>query len=141
MSLADFIHCQTYFKSEGRDPSITEIRAIDTYWSDHCRHTTFLTHIDKVTFEETEFNQPVKEAYQGYMASRELVYGKSERAVTLMDIAVIGMKEMKKTGQLDDLDESEEINACSIKVPVDINGKKKIGWLCLRMKPIITRLK
>ncbi len=77
MSLADFIHCQTYFKSEGRDPSITEIRAIDTYWSDHCRHTTFLTHIDKVTFEETEFNQPVKKLTKGiwqvenlYMASR-----------------------------------------------------------------------
>ena len=130
MSLADFKHCQTYFKSEERDPSITEIRAIDTYWSDHCRHTTFLTHIDKVTFEETEFNQPVKEAYEGYMASRELVYGRSERAVTLMDIAVIGMKEMKKTGQLDDLDESEEINACSIKVPVDVDGKKE-DWLVM----------
>jgi len=130
MSAADLTFCQTYFKGEKRNPTITEIRAIDTYWSDHCRHTTFLTHIDEVTFEENEMNTPVIDAYKGYLESRDNVYGSTERAVTLMDIAVIGMKEMKKTGELDNLDESEEINACSIKVEVDVDGKPE-DWLIM----------
>lgn len=130
MSKADLLFCQGYFKSEDRSPTITEIRAIDTYWSDHCRHTTFLTHIEDVTFEDATLNQPVKEAYDGYLASRDVVYGETERPQTLMDIAVIGMKELKKTGQLNDLDESEEINACSIKVKAEIDGKQE-DWLVM----------
>lgn len=130
MTKEDLVFCQKYFKTEDRNPTITEIRAIDTYWSDHCRHTTFLTHIDEVTFEEKEMNAPIKEAYKSYLESRDLVYGETERATTLMDIAVIGMKEMKKIGKLDDLDESEEINACSIKVKVEVDGKNE-DWLVM----------
>lgn len=123
MSLADLEFCQQYFKNtEKRDPTITEIRVIDTYWSDHCRHTTFNTVIKDVEFEPGHFTEPVKSAYDQYLNARKSVYGLAPRDICLMDIAVLGMKELKKQGKLSDLDESDEINACSIVVNVDIDG-------------------
>lgn len=133
MSLEDLVFCQTYFRdTEKRDPTITEIRVIDTYWSDHCRHTTFMTEIEDVSFEPGRFTQPIQNAYREYLAARESVYGPKEqdRDVCLMDIAVMGMKELKKRGLLDDLDESGEINACSIVVKADVNGNSQ-EWLVM----------
>ena len=119
MSIDDLEMIRDYFKSEGRVPTITEIKVIDTYWSDHCRHTTFSTAIEDVTIEIGELNNPVMKSYESYLKSREFVYGETDRDETLMDIAVITMKEMRKRGMLDDLDLSEEINACSIKVNIE----------------------
>lgn len=131
MSLEDLLFCQTYFRDvEKRDPTITEIKVIDTYWSDHCRHTTFHTRIEDVSIAKGVFNRPVTKAYEEYLQSRTFVYGEKERDVNLMDIAVIGMKELKKRGLLHDLDESEEINACSIVVPVD-RGQQTEEWLVM----------
>jgi len=131
MSFADLQFCQEYFRNtEKRDPSITEIKVIDTYWSDHCRHTTFFTKIEEVQVEKGSFSQPIQKAYQEYLASRDYVYGSRERDVCLMDIAIIGMKELRKKGMLADLDESDEINACSIVVDVDVNGEKQ-EWLVM----------
>ena len=129
MDHADIKFCQDYFKSEHRDPTITEIRLIDTYWSDHCRHTTFSTHLDEIRIDD----DAVKGAYARYLAAREEVYG-AERAAkrpqTLMDIATIGTKTLKARGLLPELDESEEINACSIHVPAVVNGKEQ-DWLLM----------
>lgn len=119
MSIDDLNLIKNYFKDENREPSITEIKVIDTYWSDHCRHTTFSTAIEEVDIEEGIYTEPVIKAYEAYMKSRDFVYGETDRDETLMDIAVITMKEMKKKGILDDLDISEEINACSIKVNIE----------------------
>ncbi len=119
MSVDDLLMIRDYFKSEERTPTITEIRVIDTYWSDHCRHTTFSTAIEDVTFEIGELNNAAQKSYEAYLKSRDLVYGETDRDETLMDIAVITMKEMRKRGMLDDLDVSEEINACSIKVNIE----------------------
>lgn len=131
MSLEDLEFCQKYFRDdEKRDPTITEIRVIDTYWSDHCRHTTFLTRIQNVDIQEGRFTAPVKEAYESYLQSRKFVYGDKEKDVCLMDIAVMGMRELKKRGLLNDLDESDEVNACSIVVNVDVNGKNE-EWLVM----------
>ncbi|HOM01718.1 MAG TPA: phosphoribosylformylglycinamidine synthase [Acetivibrio sp.] len=131
MSLEDLEFCQKYFRDdEKRNPTVTEIRVIDTYWSDHCRHTTFLTNIENVDIEEGRFTAPIKDAYEKYLESRKLVYGDKEKDICLMDIAVMGMKELKKKGMLKDLDESEEINACSIVVDVDVNGEKE-EWLVM----------
>ena len=131
MDLDDLKFCQGYFRdTEGRDPSVTELRMIDTYWSDHCRHTTFLTQIDSVQVEQGRFSGVIEEAYHDYLASREFVYGEREKDVCLMDIATIGMKALKKRGMLDDLDESEEINACSIQVNVDVDGEEQ-EWLVM----------
>lgn len=121
MSLEDIKLIRNYFKEEGRDPSITEIRVIDTYWSDHCRHTTFSTVIESVNIEEGLYTKPIVKSYEAYLKSRDFVYGKTNREQTLMDIAVITMKEMRKRGLLDDLDVSDEINACSIKVNIETN--------------------
>ncbi len=130
MSMADLMLCQNYFRdTEKRDPTITEIRVLDTYWSDHCRHTTFSTHIDKIDMESGKFTQPIKMTYKSYLQSRDYVYDK-ERPITLMDIATIGMKELKKKGILDNLDESEEINAASIVVPVEVDGEEE-EWLIM----------
>jgi len=130
-SLEDLEFCQKYFRDdEKRDPTITEIRVIDTYWSDHCRHTTFLTRIQNVDIQEGRFTAPVKEAYESYLQSRKFVYGDKEKDVCLMDIAVMGMRELKKRGLLNDLDESDEVNACSIVVNVDVNGKNE-EWLVM----------
>lgn len=131
MGLEDLAFCQTYFRdTEGRNPTITELRVLDTYWSDHCRHTTFLTRINEVEIEAAPLTEPVKEAYQEYLRARTLVYGEEERDICLMDIAVMGMKELRKQGKLPDLDESEEINACSIIVPVEIDGRTE-EWLVM----------
>ena len=131
MSMADFLFCQTYFRdTEKREPTITEIRVIDTYWSDHCRHTTFFTEIEDISFAGGHFTVPVREAYAQYLASREYVYGKNKRDICLMDIALMGMKQLRQQGLLDDLDESEEINACSITVNVDVDGKNE-AWLVM----------
>ena len=125
MDLADITFCQDYFKTEKRDPTITEIRMIDTYWSDHCRHTTFGTVLEDVTIDD----KVVKEAFARYLAMREEL-GRSERPVTLMDMGTLGAKWLTHTGQLKNLDESEEINACTVKVKVDVNGTDE-DWLFL----------
>lgn len=120
MSVNDLLMIRDYFKNEDRDPSITEIKVIDTYWSDHCRHTTFSTAIENVEIEEGKLNNPLIKSYNAYLKSRDFVYGKeTTRDENLMDIAVIVMKEMRKKGLLEDLDVSEEINACSINVNIE----------------------
>lgn len=131
MSFADLEFCQQYFRNiEQRDPSVTEIRVIDTYWSDHCRHTTFNTVIKDVEVDAGYFSRPVTEAYQEYLGARQRLYGEKEKDISLMDIAIIGMKDLKKQGKLKDLDESDEINACSIVVTVDVDGKDE-EWLVM----------
>ena len=122
----DLAFCRDYFASEHRDPTLTEIRMIDTYWSDHCRHTTFLTNIDDADIRK----EAVEKAFKRYLMARETVYGEkaAKRPVTLMDIATMGGKYLKKIGQTPNIDVSEEINACSIKVDVDVNGVKE-PWL------------
>lgn len=124
MDLDDIIFCQEYFKKENRNPTITEIRMIDTYWSDHCRHTTFLTTIDSVKFEDYE----IEKTYQDYIKTREFLNRK--KPINLMDLATISMKYLKKIGKLDALDESDEINACTVNIKLKINGKKE-DWLLL----------
>ncbi len=120
----DIAFCQDYFRSEDRDPTITEIRMIDTYWSDHCRHTTFLTTIDSVTFED----KLLQDAYDDYISTREFL-GRT-KPINLMDIGTLAAKYLKKTGKLDKLDESEEINACTVKVEIEVDGVKE-PWLLL----------
>lgn len=123
MSIKDLELIRNYFKKENRNPTITEIKVIDTYWSDHCRHTTFETSIEKIQIEENKYTIPIKNAYEAYIKSRDFVYGKNtDRKISLMDIATITMKEMKLKGMLDDLDISDEINACSIKVNLETNN-------------------
>lgn len=130
MSYQDLLFCQEYFKSENRDPSFTELRVIDTYWSDHCRHTTFMTCLEDVSFEPGGSVEPIRAAWEEYMALRKNVYGDTERPVTLMDMATVAMKGLRKNGQLKDLEISEEINACSIEVPVDVDGEIQT-WLIM----------
>jgi phosphoribosylformylglycinamidine synthase len=118
MTTADLIHTQKYFLSEGREPTITELRMLDTYWSDHCRHTTFMSKIAKVTFDEG--TEVIEDTYKTYLKVRDNVYGPdTTRVISLMDIALMGMKELRKTGELDNVEVSNEINAASIVVPVD----------------------
>ena len=124
MDLGDLKFCQEYFKSEDRNPTITEIRVIDTYWSDHCRHTTFNTTIDSVKFEDPA----VQETYEEYIKTREEL-GRT-KPINLMDIGTIAAKYLKKHGLLDKLDESEEINACTVKIDVDVDGGTE-KWLLL----------
>lgn len=121
MSLEDLKIIRDYFKSEDRNPTITEIKVIDTYWSDHCRHTTFETIIKDVYIEEGKYSEPIKKAYEDYKNSRAYVYGENlnNKEVKLMDLATIAMKELRKRGKLDDLDVSEEINACSINIEIE----------------------
>lgn len=130
MTFDDFKFIQNYLKNdEKRDPSITEIRVLDTYWSDHCRHTTFSTEICNVDFEEGFFCVPVKESYQRYLDDRKALYqNKSGRKICLMDIALSAMKKLKADGILNDVEETDEINACSIVVPIVVEGKKE-EWL------------
>ncbi len=120
----DLAFCRDYFASERRDPTLTEIRMIDTYWSDHCRHTTFLTTIDGAEILKPQ----VEKAFQRYLAARREVYGEREKPINLMDVATMGGKALKKAGCLPNLDESEEINACSIKIDVDVDGVQE-PWL------------
>ncbi|NLK39270.1 MAG: phosphoribosylformylglycinamidine synthase [Clostridiales bacterium] len=126
MDREDLIFCREYFRSEGRDPTITEIRLIDAYWSDHCRHTTFLTEIEKVSFED----EYIEETFKEYLAHREQVYAGKRRPITLMDLATVAAKYLKSKGMLKNLDESEEINACSIKIKVDVDGEEQ-DWLLM----------
>ena len=125
MDLGDIKFCQEYFRSEQRDPTITEIKMIDTYWSDHCRHTTFGTILDNVQIDD----EVVQEAFDRYMAMREDL-GRTNKPRCMMDLATIGAKELKKQGILKNLDESEEINACTVKIKCDVNGKDE-DWLFL----------
>lgn len=131
MSFEDLKFCQAYFRdTEKRDPTFTEIRVIDTYWSDHCRHTTFLTEIRDVEIEKGRYSDAVSTAYKDYIESREYVYKDRNKDLCLMDIATIAMKEFKKRGMLEDLDVSDEINACSIVVNVDVDGENQ-EWLVM----------
>src|SRR6056297_884647 len=131
MSIEDILFCQDYFKNtEGRNPTLTEIKVIDTYWSDHCRHTTFLTKINDVVFQEGKINRRINKTYKQYLNSRNYVYSDENRDINLMDIATISMKELRKRGKLDDLEVSDEINACSIEVKVDVDGKEE-DWLVM----------
>jgi len=130
MSLDDIKLIRDYFKEENRDPSITEIKVIDTYWSDHCRHTTFNTNIKNIEIEEGKYSFPIKKAYEDYLNVRSFVYAEKKKDLCLMDLAVIGMKELRKAGKLEDLDVSEEINACSIVVDAEINSKTE-KWLIM----------
>ncbi len=133
MSEDDLLFTQGYFaKEEKRNPTITEIRVLDTYWSDHCRHTTFLTAIKEVTFQDGKYNEPAKKAYEQYLEDRQVVFGEKAKSkdVCLMDIALLAMRKCRTNGLLDDLEVSEEINACSIVVDVDVDGQDE-EWLVM----------
>ena len=130
MTFKDFQHIQNYFQAEEkRDPSVTEIRVLDTYWSDHCRHTTFSTELKNVSFKEGDYKKPIVNTYEKYLADREVIFkGRDDKFVCLMDLALMEMRKLKAEGKLEDQEESEEINACSIVVPVDVDGKEE-EWL------------
>ena len=130
MTFRDFQHIQNYFREEEkRDPSVTEIRVLDTYWSDHCRHTTFSTELKSVEFGEGDYREPIENTYKEYLKDREVLYrGRDDKFVCLMDLALLAMKKLKAEGKLSDQEESDEINACSIVVPVDVDGKEE-EWL------------
>ena len=131
MNMDDIKFCQNYFKEkEKRDPTITELKVIDTYWSDHCRHTTFSTKINNITFEKGIFTERIKKSYKSYLSSRKFVYETREKDMNLMDLATINSKEIRKEGLLKDLEISDEINACSIEAKVDIDGKDE-DWLIM----------
>ncbi len=124
MTFKDFLHIQNYFlNEENRDPSVTEIRVLDTYWSDHCRHTTFSTELKNVSFEEGRYNAPITASFEKYKDTFKEVYaGRDDKFVCLMDIALLAMKKLKADGKLEDMEKSDEINACSIVVPVKVRG-------------------
>jgi len=128
MTFKDFLHIQNYFKNEEkRDPSMTEVRVLDTYWSDHCRHTTFATELTNVTFEDGYYKKPIEDTYKHYLADREVLYkGRDDKFVCLMDIALMAMKKLRADGKLQEMEVSDEINACSIEVPVVIDGKEEL---------------
>ncbi len=130
MTFRDFQHIQNYFRGEEhRNPSMTEIRVLDTYWSDHCRHTTFSTELTDVSFEEGYYKKPIEDTYQQYLADRaEIFKGRKDKFVCLMDLALMAMRKLKAEGKLQDQEESDEINACSIVVPVEIDGETE-EWL------------
>ncbi|WP_432662852.1 phosphoribosylformylglycinamidine synthase [Wukongibacter baidiensis] len=131
MNIDDLVCCRDYFRdTEKRNPTITELKAIDTYWSDHCRHTTFLTEIEEAEIEKGLYGDVIEEAFNEYLKSREYVYGDKDRDICLMDIAVMGMKELRKRGELEDLEISDEVNACSIEVDVDVDGENE-KWLVM----------
>ena len=136
MTFKDFLHIQNYYQNEEhRDPTVTEIRVLDTYWSDHCRHTTFSTELKDVNFEEGYYTEPIKTTYENYLAVREEIFsGRKDKYVCLMDLALMAMRKLKKDGKLEDMEDSDEINACSIVVPVEIdkedgNGVITEEWL------------
>ena len=130
MTFKDFQHIQNYFKKEeDRDPSMTEIRVLDTYWSDHCRHTTFSTELTDVKFEDGDYKAPLEETYRQYLADHsEIFKGREDKFVCLMDLALMAMRKLKKEGKLEDQEESDEINACSIVVPIKVDGVEE-EWL------------
>ena len=130
MTFKDFLHIQNYYKKEEhRDPSVTEIRVLDTYWSDHCRYTTFSTELKNVSFTDGDYREPMEETYKQYLADREVIYkGRDDKYVCLMDLALMAMKKLRSEGKLQDMEVSDEINACSIVVPVEIDGATE-EWL------------
>ena len=130
MTFRDFLHIQNYFKNEEkRDPSVSEIRVLDTYWSDHCRHTTFSTELKEVVFDDGYYRVPMEETYQDYLKTHQKLYaGRNDKFVCLMDLALMAMKRLKKEGKLSDQEESDEINACSIVVPIEVDGVTE-EWL------------
>ncbi len=130
MTFQDFLHIRGYFENEEkRDPSVTEVRVLDTYWSDHCRHTTFLTELTDVSFADGYYRAPIEQTYAHYLDSFQNLYaGRSDKFVCLMDLALMAMKRLKQEGKLQDQEESDEINACSIVVPVQVDGKTE-EWL------------
>ena len=130
MTFKDFQHIQKYFKNEEkRDPSMTEIRVLDTYWSDHCRHTTFSTELTSVKFDEGDYKAPIEKTYEEYLDAHKNMYkGRDDKFVCLMDLALMAMKKLKAEGKLADQEESDEINACSIVVPVEVDGVEE-EWL------------
>ena len=130
MTFKDFLHIQNYFKNEEkRNPSMTEIRVLDTYWSDHCRHTTFSTELKNVKFDDGFYQAPIKKTYEEYLdAHKEMYKGRDDKFVCLMDLALLAMKKLKAEGKLADQEESDEINACSIVVPVEVDGNTE-EWL------------
>ena len=134
MTFKDFLHIQNYFaREEKRNPTMTEIRVLDTYWSDHCRHTTFSTELKDVAFADGFYQKPIKETYENYLAVREEIFaGREDKFVCLMDLALMAMRKLKKDGKLDDMEESDEINACSVVVPVEMDygdGPVTEEWL------------
>ncbi len=134
MTFKDFLHIRHYFENEEhRDPTMTEIRVLDTYWSDHCRHTTFSTELKDITFSDGYYRAPIETTYQSYLDTREEIYaGRDDKYVCLMDIALMGMKKLREAGKLEDMEVSDEINACSIIVPVEMDygeGKITEEWL------------
>ena len=130
MTFKDFLHIQKYFQGEEkRDPSMTEIRVLDTYWSDHCRHTTFSTELTKITFGEGMYREPIEKTYREYLQTHSGIFkGREDKFVCLMDLALMAMRKLKKEGKLADQEESDEINACSIVVPIEVDGKEE-EWL------------
>ena len=132
MTFKDFLHIQNYFKGEEkRDPSMTEIRVLDTYWSDHCRHTTFSTELKEVSFGEGDYKEPIVNAYKHYLNTHsEIFAGREDKFVCLMDLALMAMRKLKREGKLEDQEESDEINACSIVVPVVVDGVEE-EWLVI----------
>ena len=142
MTLADLQHVQRYFKEEEqRDLTMTELKVLDTYWSDHCRHTTFETILQNVTIKAGKLQETIQKAYDTYLQLREEVHG-GRKVMTLMDMATIGGKTLRKRGKLEDLEISDEINACSIEVKVDVDGEEQ-DWLLMfkKMKRTTTLLK
>jgi len=134
MTYKDFLHIRAYFDAEEkRNPSMTEIRVLDTYWSDHCRHTTFSTELKNVSFAEGYYQKPIMDSYEDYLKTHsEIFAGRSDKFVCLMDLALMAMRKLKKEGKLDDQEESDEINACSIVVPVEIDGKTEEWLVCFK---------
>ncbi len=130
MTFKDFLHIQKYFKGEEkRDPSMTEIRVLDTYWSDHCRHTTFSTELTNVEFDDGDYKEMLEKTFDAYRAEmKEMYKDRDDKFICLMDIALMGMKQLKAAGKLDDMEVSDEINACSIIVPVEVDGETE-EWL------------
>ena len=130
MTFKDFLHIQNYFKNdEKRDPSMTEIRVLDTYWSDHCRHTTFSTELTKIDFNDGYYKKPIEDSFKQYEADRQIIYkDRNDKFICLMDIALMAMKKLRSMGKLEDMEVSDEINACSIVVPVKIDDKEE-EWL------------
>ena len=134
MTFKDFLHIQNYFKNEEkRDPSMTEIRVLDTYWSDHCRHTTFSTELKNITFDDGYYREPIETTYQSYLDTKDEIYkDRTDKFVCLMDVALMGMKKLRADGKLEDMEVSDEINACSVVVPVEMeyeDGVVTEEWL------------
>ena len=130
MTFKDFLHIQNYYKNEEhRDPTMTEIRVLDTYWSDHCRHTTFSTELKDVVFDEGDYRKPIEDTYREYLKDHsEIFAGREDKFVCLMDLALMAMRRLKREGKLQDQEESDEINACSIVVPIKVDGVEE-EWL------------